>query len=113
MRPFASPQLVRKIIRNADEYGAAIPALKQKETIKQIDENGMVLKTLDRSMLCAVQTPQGFKADIIISSYKKAISDNFYGTDDAVLVENAGYPIKVIDGEETNIKITTQFDIQF
>ena len=113
VRPFVSPELVRKIILTTNEYGAVVPALKPKETIKQIDENGMVLKTLDRSVLCAVQTPQGFKTDIINSAYKKAMKENYYATDDAALVEYAGYPVKVIDGEETNIKITTQFDIQF
>ncbi|MCL5991497.1 MAG: 2-C-methyl-D-erythritol 4-phosphate cytidylyltransferase [Bacteroidetes bacterium] len=113
VRPFVSPELVRKIILLSNEFGAVIPALKPKETIKQIDENGMVQKTLDRSVLCAVQTPQGFKKGIIFSAYKKAMEENFYATDDAALVEFAGFPVKVIDGEETNIKITTQFDIQF
>jgi len=113
VRPFASSELVRKIIRTAHEFGAVIPALKPKETIKQIDENGMVQKTLDRSVLCAVQTPQGFKTGIIISAYKKAMEVHYYATDDAALVEYAGYPVKVIDGEESNIKITTQLDIQF
>jgi 2-C-methyl-D-erythritol 4-phosphate cytidylyltransferase len=113
VRPFASSELVRNIIHDANEYGAVIPALKPKETIKQIDGNGMVIKTMNRDILCAAQTPQGFKTDIILSSYRKAYNDKFYGTDDAVLVEHAGYPVKVIDGEETNIKITTQFDIQF
>ncbi len=113
VRPFASPELVRKIIMTASETGAAIPALKPKETIKQIDEKGMVVKTLDRSVLCAVQTPQGFTTDIILLSYKKAMKDNFYATDDAAIAEYAGFPVQVIDGEETNIKITTQFDIHF
>lgn len=113
VRPFVSPELVKKIIITTKEYGAVVPALKPKETIKQIDENGMVIKTLDRNVLCAVQTPQGFKFDIINSAYKKAFENNYYGTDDAALVEYAGYLVKVIDGEETNIKITTQFDIQF
>jgi 2-C-methyl-D-erythritol 4-phosphate cytidylyltransferase len=113
VRPFASHELVRKIIVKAGEFGAVIPALNPKETIKQIDENGMVVKTLDRSILCAVQTPQGFQTNIILTAYKKAFDNNYYATDDAALVEYAGYPVKVIDGEETNIKITTRFDIQF
>ncbi|MBI5326134.1 MAG: 2-C-methyl-D-erythritol 4-phosphate cytidylyltransferase [Ignavibacteriae bacterium] len=113
VRPFVSSELVRKIINTAGETGAVIPALKPKETIKQFDDKGFIIKTLDRTVLCAVQTPQGFKSDVIISSYKKAMKENFYATDDAALVEYSGFPVKVIDGEETNIKITTQFDIHF
>lgn len=113
VRPFASSELVRKIINTAGEYGAVVPALTPKETIKQIDDKGMVQRTLDRNTLCAVQTPQGFRSEIINSAYKKAIDNNFYATDDAALVEYAGFPVKVIEGEETNIKITTKFDIQF
>jgi 2-C-methyl-D-erythritol 4-phosphate cytidylyltransferase len=111
VRPFFTVELVNKIISAAAEFGAAIPVLPPRDTIKEIDNDGFVSKTFDRTKLCCVQTPQGFKPEIIVSSYEKARTDGFYGTDDAALVEYAGFPVRVIEGEESNIKITTPYDI--
>jgi len=84
-----------------------------KDTIKSADEDGFVKKTLERSTLWAVQTPQAFLKDIIMKAHKKAAEDGFYGTDDTVLVERMGMPVRVVMGSYNNIKITTREDLIF
>jgi 2-C-methyl-D-erythritol 4-phosphate cytidylyltransferase len=112
VRPFISDDLINNIIKNALEFGAAIPASPLLETIKQIGEDGFVVKTHDREKLVSVQTPQGFRSEILTDAYKKAIESGFIGTDDASLVEEAGHPVKVIEGESGNIKITVREDVE-
>lgn len=110
VRPFASPELFKNIIAGVLEFGAAIPVLQPKDTIKQINSKGFIEKTLDRTKLWNVQTPQGFKREMLFTAYSKAKKDGIKATDDASLVEHAGYSIKAIEGEEMNIKITSKFD---
>ncbi len=110
VRPFASKELIQKIMLNAIEYGAAIPGLTPKDTIKQVTSENIIDKTIDRNTLQMVQTPQGFRYSIIKAAFDNALSQKFEGTDSASLVELLGKPVKVIDGEETNIKITTPLD---
>jgi 2-C-methyl-D-erythritol 4-phosphate cytidylyltransferase len=110
VRPFASKELIQKIMLNAIEYGAAIPGLTPKDTIKQVTSENIIDKTIDRNKLRMVQTPQGFRYSIIKAAFDNALSQKFEGTDSASLVELLGKPVKVIDGEETNIKITTPLD---
>lgn len=112
VRPFASANLIKKVIDTTDEFGAVIPATPPRETIKERSGNGIVVKTIERSKLCSVQTPQGFWLDIIQTAYTKANAAGFVGTDDASLVEFLGYKVKVIDGEDNNFKITTPLDLR-
>jgi 2-C-methyl-D-erythritol 4-phosphate cytidylyltransferase len=112
VRPFVSQKLVQSVIDAAEEAGAVIPAIFPKETIKERTNKGMVVKTIDRTKLCMVQTPQGFWQDIILNAYTQAAKANFNGTDSASLVEFIGYKVTIIDGEETNIKITNPFDLK-
>lgn len=112
VRPFVSTRLVRAVIDAATEHGAAVPALTPKETIKQLTREGFVEQTYNRAMLGSVQTPQGFQRQLLLDAYREAMLDKFTGTDDASLVEYIGYPVKVVPGEEDNIKITTQRDFQ-
>ena len=112
VRPFPSQRLIRDVIKNTLEHGAAIPAIVPTNTIKETDAQGFVAKTFMRSTLRSVQTPQGFAPDILIKSYAKAVKDRFVGTDDSSLVENAGYSVKIVEGEDTNIKITTPADMK-
>lgn len=112
VRPFVSAQLVQRVIDAAEEAGAVIPAVAPNETVKERTNKGMVVKTYDRSKLCLVQTPQGFWQDIILNAYTQAANANFVGTDSASLVEFIGYKVTIIDGEETNIKITNPFDLK-
>jgi 2-C-methyl-D-erythritol 4-phosphate cytidylyltransferase len=82
-----------------------------KDTIKSIDRHGIVVETLDRNQLWLTQTPQAFERDVIKSAYEAAYRDNYYGTDDASLVERIGVKVMMIRGSYDNIKITTQDDI--
>lgn len=112
VRPLFSVDLCQRIIRETEKYNAVIPAIKPTDTIKLIDKNNFVQKTLKRSILRNVQTPQGFKKDILIKAYKNAKAKELLFTDDASLVESIGQKVKIIDGEITNIKITTLYDLQ-
>jgi 2-C-methyl-D-erythritol 4-phosphate cytidylyltransferase len=113
VRPFASAELIRRVIRATEEYGSAVPALQPKDTIKhRTREGNFVEQTYIRSQLAAVQTPQGFKKDILMDAYSVANIDKVIATDDAMLVEYLGEPVCIVEGEEDNIKITTKRDFQ-
>ncbi len=110
-RPFINENIIKDSIRETFEFGATIVAVSVKDTIKEGDSEGFISKTLDRSNLWSVQTPQGFRYDLILEAHNKAIKDGFLGTDDAVLVERLGTKIKIVFGSYDNIKITTQEDL--
>ncbi|WP_028309173.1 2-C-methyl-D-erythritol 4-phosphate cytidylyltransferase [Desulfitibacter alkalitolerans] len=112
-RPFLSQKVLEKVLEAAILEGAAIAAVPVKDTIKQINPGGLVQKTLDRSSLWTVQTPQAFRKDLLLECYKKAIEDNLQGTDDASLLEAYGYPVTVVMGDYRNMKITTKEDLVF
>ncbi|AUS95583.1 2-C-methyl-D-erythritol 4-phosphate cytidylyltransferase [Clostridium thermosuccinogenes] len=110
-RPFVREESIEESITAALEHGASCVAVPSKDTIKSADENGFVSGTLDRKALWMTQTPQTFRYQLIMDAHKKAIDDGFDGTDDAVLVERLGFPIKLVMGSYDNIKITTQEDL--
>ena len=93
----------------AETGGGVIPALAVADTIKQTDWTGRVERTLDRSELVAVQTPQGFPRALLDSSYAVATTDH---TDDAAVFAAAGHPVTVVDGDELAFKITTPWDLR-
>jgi 2-C-methyl-D-erythritol 4-phosphate cytidylyltransferase len=107
-RPFISTEMISRGIIAAGETGAAIAAVPVKDTIKQGDNNQIVIQTLERDSLWAIQTPQIYRFDIISEAYRK-IKDDV--TDDAAMVEKLGYKVKIFLGSYTNIKITTQEDM--
>jgi 2-C-methyl-D-erythritol 2,4-cyclodiphosphate synthase len=96
----------------AEEHGAVVPVVPVRETVKEWDRKGKTLSTVDRSLLVRAQTPQAFRAGILRAAYEKADADGRRGTDDASLVEAAGYPVTPIPGEETNIKITVPEELR-
>lgn len=110
-RPLGTWQLIDRVIRAANTYGAAAPAVAVKDTIK-VAHGGLVETTPDRSTLFAVQTPQVFDFDLLRGALKKAYEDNASITDDCSAVERLGVKVKLVEGEETNIKITTQLDLK-
>lgn len=112
-RPFVSKEVICACIEAALGRGAACVGVPLKDTIKRVDTGFSVIETLDRSELFQVQTPQAFQFNIILEAHQKAILDGFCGTDDAQLVERTGIKVKMIPGEYSNIKITTQEDIVF
>ena len=110
-RPFASWQLIDRVVRAANAYGAAAPAVPVKDTIKVV-RGGIVKETPDRSGLKAVQTPQVFDFDLLRGALKKAKQDALVLTDDCSAVEHMGMSVKIVEGDEKNIKITTPFDLK-
>ena len=110
-RPLISIETIEKVVEAARIYGGAIAAMPEKNTIKIIDDEGFVVDTPPRAKLVSVQTPQGFRREIIIKAYEQAARDNFLGTDDSSLVERLGYKVKIVKSDYKNIKITTPEDI--
>ena len=111
VRPFITRGLIDVIRAAAAEQGAVLCALPIVETVKRVVD-GVVESTLDRSTLWAVQTPQGFRAALLREAHEKARRDGIVGTDDAMLVERLGYPVRVVAGLAENVKITTPVDLR-
>ena len=110
-RPFASWQLIDRVVRAANSYGAAAPAIPVKDTVKVV-RGGVVKETPERAALKAVQTPQVFDFNLLRGALKKAKQDAVVLTDDCSAVEHMGMSVKIVEGDEKNIKITTPFDLK-
>ena len=109
-RPLVTWEVIDRTVRAANTYGAAAPGVPVKDTIK-IVAGGMVKSTPDRSTLQAVQTPQVVDIDLLRGALKKAKDDNVNITDDCSAVEYMGMSVKMVQGDERNIKITTPLDL--
>ena len=110
-RPLITAEVIRRVMEGARAFGGAIAAVPEKNTVKIVDDEGLVVSTPPRKSLWAVQTPQGFKKDILLEANDRAEQEGFLGTDDASLVERLGRPVKVVEGDYRNIKITTPEDM--
>ena len=110
-RPLITWQLIDWVIRAANTYGAAAPAIPVKDTIKTV-EGGLVVNTPDRSKLNAVQTPQVFDIDMLKGALLKAYKDGAEVTDDCSAVERLGMKVKIVEGDEKNLKVTTPMDLK-
>lgn len=110
-RPLITWEVIDRVVRAAHSYGAAAPAIPVKDTIKVV-EGGIVKETPDRRTLQAVQTPQVFDIDLICGALKKAKEDNAEVTDDCSAVERLGMSVKIVEGDERNIKVTTPMDLK-
>ena len=110
-RPLITWEVIDRTIRAANTYGAAAPAIPVKDTIKTV-EGGVVSNTPDRAKLRAVQTPQVFDIDLLKGALKKAKLDNAEVTDDCSAVERMGMVVKIVEGDEHNIKVTTPMDLK-
>lgn len=110
-RPLVSGELIDKVIRAAHSYGAAAPAIPVKDTIK-IFEGGFIAATPDRSTLRAVQTPQVMDRDLLLGALEKAEQEGTALTDDCSAVEHIGMRVRLVEGEERNLKITTPLDLK-
>ena len=112
-RPLVSRETIEATIVAAREHGAAVAAMPVVETIKSAARGDFVASTLDRRSLWTIQTPQTFDRELILTAYRQARADGFYGTDDAALVERLGHPVKLVPGDYDNIKVTTPLDLEF
>lgn len=111
-RPFVTADLISRTVEMMTDKGSAVAAVRVKDTIKIADSEYKTFKeTLKRDELYAVQTPQGFGRGLLMDAYAYAFKDHYYGTDDAVLVERMGQKVHFVDGEYSNLKITTKEDL--
>lgn len=110
-RPMISAAMVLRGLAGAKEYGAAVTAMPVKATIKQGQPDGFVDKTLDRTSLWEIQTPQVIRASLLRRAFEHALKHNLDVTDDVSLVEAIGHPVKLVEGSYHNLKITTPEDL--
>ena len=110
-RPLITWQVIDRTVRAANTYGAAAPAIPVKDTIKVV-EGYVVKNTPDRDTLRAIQTPQVFDFDMLRGALKKAELDGAAVTDDCSAVERLGLTVKIVEGDERNIKVTTPMDLK-
>ena len=110
-RPLITNAVIDRAVRAAHTYGAAAPAIPVKDTIKVV-KGGIAKETPDRATLQAVQTPQVFDFDLLRGALKKAKEDGAEVTDDCSAVERLGMSIKIVEGDECNIKVTTPMDLK-
>lgn len=106
-RPFVSADLIQRTIDAAAAHGAVLAAVQSRDTVKRADE-GRVCETLDRRSVYLAQTPQGFRREVLRDALRSAAD----ATDEAELAERAGYPVRIVEGEAMNIKITTPADLE-
>lgn len=111
-RPFVDEDTITRSILETIECGATCVGVPSKDTVKIVDQEGLVIDTPDRSQVWCAQTPQCFRFDLIREAHIKARQEAFLGTDDASLVERYGYKVKMIMGSYMNNKITTPEDIR-
>ncbi len=110
-RPFASPELVSRVVAAVTEADGAIAAVPVDETIKRV-EDSRVLETVDRARLWRAQTPQAFRTQVLRAAHERAESEGHLATDDAELVERYGGTIAIVEGSRANLKITFPEDLQ-
>ena len=109
-RPLISQAVIDRTVRAAHTYSAAAPAIPVKDTIKVV-KGGIVDHTPDRATLMAIQTPQIFDIDLLRGALQKAEEENWAVTDDCSAVELLGMSVKIVEGDERNIKVTTPLDL--
>lgn len=110
-RPLVTPELTNRVIDAAKRCGAAAPAIPVKDTIKAVRDGGAVERTVDRSSLRAVQTPQVFDASLLKAALQDAVENRVPITDDCSAVERLGKVVFLVEGDEENLKITTPVDL--
>ncbi len=110
-RPFITGAVIDRTVRAAHTYSAAAPGIPVKDTVKQV-QGGIVTNTPDRSTLQAIQTPQVFDVDLLQGALKNAREKQIPITDDCSAVEQLGMSVRIVEGDERNIKITTPMDLK-
>jgi 2-C-methyl-D-erythritol 4-phosphate cytidylyltransferase len=111
VRPFVTDELLTACIKGARETGACILGIPIPDTVKQVTGTGYIENTLDRDTIWLAQTPQVFQYELIRQAHEIARKDSVTGSDDALLVERLGHPVKILMGSSSNIKITTRKDL--
>lgn len=110
-RPSFDVLLLEQAFESAMNHGSAVFAIPIHDTVKKVDSNLKVMETIDRENLFRIQTPQIFKKNEIINAYHQAMKNQYLATDDAGMMEYAGYDVYLFPSNEKNIKVTTLEDI--
>ena len=110
-RPLASAALCRRVLRAAVDSGAAFPGLPPRDAVKRVEGHRLV-ESLDRTRIVLAQTPQAFSYQLLVQAHFEAHETGLAGDDDAQLVAAAGHPVTVVEGEATNLKLTTAEDFE-
>lgn len=110
-RPFASPALFTAVLTALDHADGAVPTLPVHDTVKRMDGKD-IGETLPRDGLVLAQTPQAFRRQVLEAAHRAAAAEGFEGTDDAALVERAGYRLASVPGDPSNLKLTTAADLR-
>lgn len=109
-RPLVTDETIDRVIAEARKGHGAIAALPVVDTLKEVDADGMIVRTVSREQLWRAQTPQAFPRAMLERAHVRARADNVGATDDAALVERLGLPVRVVRGSERGMKITTEDD---
>jgi len=107
-RPLATVELIERGMAAAKEMGAAVPGVRIADTVKEAGDDGLVVRTADRSRLWAIQTPQVFRRELLERAHREVTADM---TDDAAMVEALGQRVRVFDGDSRNLKVTVAEDL--
>lgn len=110
-RPFAGPRLFESVVAALKEADGAVPAIRPSDTVKRT-KGAWVVETLPRDDLALIQTPQAFRRSSLEEAHARARTEGYVATDDAALLERAGYRIAVVEGDPGNVKITDPADLE-
>ena len=110
-RPLVSPQLIDACVGRARQTGAAMAAVAVHDTIKEVDEEGVIRRTVDRTRLWRAQTPQVVRLSLLRQAFAQAAAQGFVGTDEASFLEMTGHDMAIVEGSEQNIKVTQPADV--
>ncbi len=111
-RPFVTVPVVNHVLEMAYQVGGAVVAIPMPDTVKRVDATGRIQETLSRDPLWLIQTPQVFQFSWLVEAHQLAETKSLEATDDAALIEQLGYPVSVVQGSSTNIKMTRPEDLQ-
>jgi len=110
-RPLVSEELITRTIHAAAAHGAALAAVRTKDTLKEVGTDGFVIGTPNRNKFWQAQTPQVFHLSLLRQAHEEALRDGYLGTDEASLVERMGHPVRIVEGDYSNLKVTTPEDL--
>lgn len=110
-RPFVTPEQIDAVADQLESCDAAALGIPVKDTIKRVGVNGLICETLERDGLFQIQTPQGFRTEVIKKAHAQAALDEISVTDDCALAEYIGIPVRIVTGSAHNLKVTTPEDL--
>lgn len=109
-RPLVGDEMIERVVQSVRDGHATIAALPLVDTLKEVDESGTIVRTVERGRLWRAQTPQGFPREVIVRIHRDAHANHVNATDDAALCERLGIPVRVVRGSERAMKLTEEPD---